>query len=137
MRSHRLSLIALLGLGSLLACAPPGRAQTNNPANGPRRGSVQQRVERMNSELNLTADQKTKVSALFEEDGKKRQELRADTSIPREQKREKAQAMMAEQEKKLKEILTPEQFEKWQKIRQQYRPRRPESQAPEKKADDK
>ena len=135
MRLHRISFNVVLGLGSLLACAPLGRAQTNtnNAApGGGRRATVQQRVERMSSELNLNADQKTKVTALFEAESKKRQELRADNSIPREEKREKAQAMMAEQEKKLKEILTSDQFEKWQKMRQQFRPRRPENQAPEK-----
>jgi len=127
--------MAVLALGSLLACTSISSAQSTSATNrGERRGSVQQRVERMNSELNLTADQKTKLTALFEADAKKRQELRADTSITREQKREKVQAMMAEQDKKLKEILTPDQFEKWQKVRQQFRPRRSEGQPAEKKA---
>lgn len=133
---HKSSLIAALALGSLLACTSIVSAQsTNAPSRGERRGSVQQRVERMNAELNLTADQKTKVTALFEAEAKKRQELRANTSIPREQKREKGQAMMAEQEKKLKEILTPDQFDKWQKIRQQFRPRQPEPQPADKQTE--
>ena len=135
MRIKRPSLIAALALGSLLACSSTISAQsTNAPGRGPRGGSVQQRVERMSSELNLTPDQKTKVITLFEDEAKKRQELRADTSIPREQKREKGQALMAAQEKKLKEILTSEQFEKWQKMRQQFRPRRPQGQTPENKS---
>jgi hypothetical protein len=89
----------------------------------------------MNSELNLTPDQKTKVTALMENEARKRQELRADTTLSREQKREKGQTMMADQEKKLKEILTPDQFQKWQKIRQEFRPRRQGGQAPEKKTE--
>lgn len=89
----------------------------------------------MSSELNLTPDQKTKVTALMEDEAKQRKELRADTSLSREQKREKGQAMMADQEKKLKEILTPDQFEKWQKIRKEFRPRRQEGQAAEKKSE--
>lgn len=124
MKIQKCSLIAALALGSLLAGSGISHAQsTNAPARGARRGSIQQRVDRMNSELNLTADEKTKVTALFEADAKKRQELRADTSMDREQKRTKGRELMAEQEKKLKEILTPEQFEKWQKLRQQIRPR--------------
>ena len=125
MKIQKSGLIAALTLGTLLACTGVGRAQsTNAPARGARRGSVQQRVDRMNSELNLTADEKSKVTALFEADAKKRQELRADTSLSREEKRAKGQELMAEQDKKLKAILTPDQFEKWQKMRQQFRPRR-------------
>jgi len=89
----------------------------------------------MASELNLTPEQKTKVTALFEQESKKRQELRADTTLSREEKREKGRAMMAEQEKKLKAILTPEQTEKWQKMREQFRPRQQQSKPSEKKAE--
>jgi Spy/CpxP family protein refolding chaperone len=135
MRTQKFSLMAALALGSLLACTSISSAQTTNAVPSRGRGSVQQRVDRMNSELNLTPDQKTKVTALFEDESKKRQELRNDTSIPREQKREKGQAMLAEQDNKLKEILTPDQYEKWQKIRQQFRPRRQEAQSTEKKTE--
>jgi len=135
MRIYQSRLMAAMALGGLLACAAVCSAQsTNAPTRGANRDFVKQRVERMSSDLNLTSDQKTKVTALLQEDTKKRQELRADTSIPREQKREKGQALMAEQEKKLKEILTPDQYDKWQKMRQQFRPRRSEGQAPDKKA---
>lgn len=89
----------------------------------------------MSSELNLTPDQKTKVTALMEDEAKQRKELRADASLSREQKREKGQALMADQEKKLKQILTPDQFQKWQKIRQEFRPHRPEGQPAEKKTE--
>ena len=87
----------------------------------------------MSSELNLTADQKTRVTALLEDASKKRRELRADTTIPKEQKREKGQALMSEENKKLKEILTPEQFKKWEEMRKQFRARRSEGQPAEKK----
>lgn len=134
MKMHKHSFIATLAI--LLAFASMSSAQTTNaPSRGSRRGTVEQRVERMNSELNLTADQKTKVTALFEDESKKRQELRTDTSLTREQKREKGQALMADQDKKLKEILTPDQFKKYQEIRKQYRARRPEGQPTEKKTE--
>src|SRR5690242_9292821 len=124
MKIERYTFIAVLGLASFLASATMASAQTTNaPGHHGQRGSVQHRVDRMSSELNLTADQKTKVTSLMEDEAKKRQELRADTTLSREQKREKGQAMMTEQEKKLKEILTPDQFQKWQKIRQEFRPR--------------
>jgi protein CpxP len=112
-----------------------GSETTNAPSHHGQRGSVQQRVDRMSSELNLTSDQKTKVTALMEGEAKQRKELRNDTSLSREQKREKGQVMMADQEKKLKQILTPDQFQKWQKVRQEFRPRRQEGQSTEKKTE--
>ena len=132
MRIHKPGFIAL-ALGSMLAFSGLSSAQTtNSPARGQRRGSVQQRVERMDSELKLSPEQKTKVTGLFEEETKKRQELRADTSLSREEKREKGQAMMAEQQKKLKTILTPDQFAKWQKMLEEFRARRSEAQSSDK-----
>ncbi|HTL55142.1 MAG TPA: Spy/CpxP family protein refolding chaperone [Candidatus Limnocylindrales bacterium] len=141
MRIRKFSLLAALALGALLSSTSTSSAQstsaqsTNAAARGTRGGSVQQRVDRMASELNLTPEQKTKVTALFEQESKKRQELRADTTLSREEKREKGRAMMAEQEKKLKAILTPEQTEKWQKMREQFRPRQQQSKPSEKKAE--
>jgi len=125
---QRFSLIAALALGGLLACSTPTSAQTTNaPARAGRRLTVEQRVDRMATELKLTDDQKAKVTALLETEAKKRQELRADSSLSREDRRQKTRALTQEQTKQLKAILTPDQFEKWQKIRPQRRSRQPET----------
>ena len=127
------SLVAALALGTVLAGTSISSAQSTNAApRGTRGGSVQQRVDRMATELNLTAEQKTKVTTLFEDEAKKRQELRANTALSREEKREKGRALLTDQEKKLKAILTPEQTEKWQKMREQYRPRQQQGQSQKK-----
>jgi len=129
MKIHKLSLLAALTLGGLLAGAGNALAQNQNTNTnaGPRHErrrppSVEQRVERMNAELNLTEEQKTKVTALFEEDAKKMQELRGNKELTREEQREKFRAMRAQSESKLKQILTPEQ---WEKHQQRMRPARP------------
>ena len=113
---NKLSLVAALAVGGLLACATVTSAQDAPKKKGP---TVEQRVDRMNTELNLTADQKTKVTALFEDTQKKMRELRQDTSLSQEDRREKVRGMREAEDKKLKEILTPEQWEKWQKVRPQ------------------
>ncbi len=53
---------------------------------------------------------------------KKMQEIRSDSSLSREQRREKMQPLMEEQTKKMKEILTPERFKKWQEMPRPGRP---------------
>lgn len=126
-----------LALGTLLACATIASAQNTNAnanARGERRMTPQQRIDRMATELKLTDEQKTKVTALFKADAEKRKEFRDDTALSREDRREKNQALMKEENKKLKEILTPEQFEKWEKMRPQARGRGGESRPAPKKS---
>ena len=128
MKIHKFSLIAALALSSLLACSLTSRAEeTNTPPKGARRGAgIQQRVDRMATELNLTDDQKSKVTALFEEDAKKMRELRADTNLTKEERGEKFRAMRTENDAKLKQILTADQMEKWQHRTRPTRPAVPE-----------
>jgi hypothetical protein len=114
MRLYKLSLIAALAVGGLLVCTNLSSAQ--NADQGKKKGfSPQARVERLTTELNLTDDQKPKVLALFEADAKKYQELRDDSSMSREQRREKMTTIREESDKKLKGILKPDQWEKYQK----------------------
>ena len=67
MKMHKLSLIAALALGSLLACTNPTSAQDTNAVKEGGRGmmSVEARLERLSKELNLTDDRKPKVKAMW------------------------------------------------------------------------
>ena len=142
MKMHKLSLVAALALGSLMVCSTVTSAEdanantnTNAPANRPRRGppTVEQRVERMTTQLKLTDEQKTKVTAVLEDSAKQMRELRNDKNLTRDEQREKFRAMRTETDSKLKQILTPEQ---WEKYEQRQRPAaRPPSPDVEKKAD--
>ena len=89
----KLSLIAALALGGLMACSTLATAQdsTNSaPKQGGKKGySVDQRLEAMTTQLSLTDDQKPKVKAVLE-----------DTA------------------KKMKAILTPDQYAKYLEMNQ-------------------
>jgi len=127
MKAHRFSLVAATALGGLLALGSVSLAQdTNTTHRAERRGpTVQQRVERMTTELKLNDDQKTKVTALLEKQVKERRELMKDSSLPREERRQKMRALMESDNKQLKGILIPEQYEKWHTMaREQMRARR-------------
>ena len=101
-----------LALGGLLACSTIAMAQDNGGGGKKGGRSVEARLERMSTELNLTDDQKPKVKAVLEDTAKKMQD------IPREERRDKMPALMEEQNKKLKEILTADQYTKLQSMRQ-------------------
>ena len=123
----KLSLVAALALGSLVACSIMANAQE---AKGGKRGggkgggppTVEQQLEQMTTDLSLTDEQKPKVKAVLEERSKKMQELMSG-DVPREQMREKMQPIQEEQTKKMKGILTPEQFGKYEKAQGERRSR--------------
>jgi Spy/CpxP family protein refolding chaperone len=85
---------------------------------------MQQRVDRMATELKLNDEQKAKVTALLKKQAKQRREIVNDTNLSRQEHREKTRALIEEQNSELKTILTPEQFEKWQTLSAQMRTRR-------------
>jgi Spy/CpxP family protein refolding chaperone len=125
---NKLSLIAAMALGGLVACSTLATAQdaTNSaptsgaPKKGGKRGfpSIEQQMERLSERLTLTDEQKPKVKAVLEDAAKKRQALFTDSSVEPQQRREKMQALMEEQTKAMKGILTEEQFTKYEAMNQ-------------------
>jgi periplasmic protein CpxP/Spy len=113
----KLSLIAAMALGGLVASSTLATAQQDAPKKKGRM-SVEQQMERYNTELSLTAEQKPKVEAVLKETNKKMQEIFNDSSIERSQMREKMQPIREEQNKKMKAILTDEQFKKYEDLQQ-------------------
>ena len=97
-------------------------AQDTNAKAAPRRGAnTEQRLEQLDKQLQLTADQKTKLKAYFEGERKKMQDMRADTSLTREQRQEKMRAIREDLQKEMKSVLTADQFTKWEKEREKMR----------------
>lgn len=79
-------------------------------------------IDQIAKELNLTDDQKTKLKAAMDDQMTKMKALRENTSLSAEDKRTKSKEIREEFQAKVKEILTPEQLEKWQKHMQRGRP---------------
>jgi len=124
MKCTHVSLLAGLILASLALTSPSAIAQTSTNANKPAIGQRPQPGrpgERMIAELKLTEEQSTKFKAAMAEQREKGTKIREDSSLSADQKREKAQALREESQKKIKEILTPEQFQKYEKMRSEMR----------------
>jgi Spy/CpxP family protein refolding chaperone len=111
-----------MALGGLVACSTLATAQDASPdaKKGGKRGfpTIEQQMERYNTALTLTDDQKPKVKEVLEAQQKKMQEVRADTSLDQDARREKFLALRNDTEKKMKGILTDEQFKKYQEMPQ-------------------
>ena len=116
----KLSLIAAMALGGLVVCSTLVIAQDASSApdkKGGKRGmSPDQLMEKYTEQLSLTDEQKPKVKAVLEDSGKKRREIFRDSALDQTQKREKFQGTMEAQNKKMKEILTADQYKKYQEM---------------------
>jgi protein CpxP len=122
----KLSLIAALALGGLMACstlatAADTTADTTTPPakKGGKKGmTAEQRLEAMTTQLTLTDEQKPKVKAVLDDSSKAMQEIRNDTSLDQQARRDKMQPIMDKQNTAMKAILTPEQYTKYQEMNQ-------------------
>ncbi len=123
MKLVKLSVVAAVALGGLVAFSNLAQAQDTGKEKKGKKGymSVEQRMERLTTELKLTDEQKPKVKALLEDQQKKMQEMRKEGTPP---DREKMREMRTDMEKRMKEILKPDQFEKWQKMMEEERSKR-------------
>ena len=77
------------------------------------------RGKRMQEELGLSSEQQQKVSSIHSEFRPKFEALRNDNSLNKDQKKEKMRQLMQQQQEQMKAVLTPEQIQKMQSLRQQ------------------
>ena len=120
MKLTKISLVAALVLGGLMACGNLAVAQdagTNGTKKGKGGGTVEQRMDRLDKELTLTDAQKPKVKALLEETDKKMKGLR---DVAQDERQAKAKEIREEQNKKMKEILTADQYKKYEEAMQRH-----------------
>lgn len=116
-------MIAALVAGGLLAADTAVRAQnsTNTPppaarppgAHGTKGGM---NLDYISNQLGLSEDQKAKAKPVFEEMRQKFADLRKDTTLDQTERRAKMKEIRDDATAKLKEILTPEQLQKWQNM---------------------
>ena len=118
MKTSLRNFIAVLALGaaalpmaSIAQEAPPaekrGPGGPGGPGGGRGRMTPEQQVERLSEALALTAEQKTKIVAIYKD------QAAALQAIPQEERREKGMEMMKATREKVRAVLTPEQMKKF------------------------
>jgi Spy/CpxP family protein refolding chaperone len=112
MKSIFRSFIGVLAVGAALLPAtsiaqngPPPAEKRGGPGGG--RMGFEQMVARLDEAVTLTAEQKTKVAAIYKE------QMAAMQAIPQEERREKMRESMAATREKVRAVLTPEQAKKF------------------------
>jgi len=132
MKTQKISRLAALAVGALLAFTPSLQAQekperpnrSERPEGGPRGGQRGEMLKDMVAQLNLSADQKAKLQ----------EAIKAQRETMRDLSPEERRAQMPENRKamdaKIKEILTAEQYAKWEKFKAENRPGGPTGPGP-------
>ena len=127
MKMNIVGLIAIVAAGGLLANSPALRAGDDKevkPEVKPgvrqeqRREVMKEHRDKMFEELKLTDQQKEQIKEANKAQGEK---MRGLPDLPPKERQEKVKALHEEMDKKMKGILTAEQYEKWHKTREQER----------------
>jgi hypothetical protein len=84
-------------------------------------GEAAAKLEKMSTALQLTPAQKQQIAPILMEEAPKMKALKSDTSLGPMQKAMKMHQIADATDAKLKPILNPEQYEKWQQMRAQER----------------
>ncbi len=95
-----------------------------------RHDRVQDRLEWMSKELNLTDDQKAKLKPILQDEGKQMRAVHEDNSLTPEQKREKAKQIRENFRPQIQAVLTPEQKAKLKTLREEGRERHQKKEEP-------
>jgi Spy/CpxP family protein refolding chaperone len=109
---------------------PSGAPQTPSAAQPSPQDQAHQAMEKIGSDLSLTADQKTKLEPIVAGEIQQVRDLKADTSMTPEQKQAKFQETLSADHAKIDAILTPEQKQKLAQLRQQQGQAQGQSQPP-------
>jgi hypothetical protein len=111
-----LTVVALC-LSVLFTASQRAQAQAQ-PQAQPQAQQAAQKLEKLSKQLKLTPEQKLQLLPVLKEEGPKVQSIKSDTSLTDAQKLEKLKAVHQETDPQVKAILSPDQYEQFQKIRQ-------------------
>lgn len=75
-------------------------------------------------ELDLSADQESKLKSIFQEFRTKSQDIRSNTSLTKEQKKEQMQSLAKQYMEQGKAVLSPEQLQKFNELKGRHRGRK-------------
>jgi periplasmic protein CpxP/Spy len=144
-RSERKSLVAAAFLAAVLSLGfgasnalgqdqdappPPQRQPDQQSGQGQGRGmgrrpmeSVDDQIQRLSKKLKLSDDQQAKLKPILEDQNKQMQQIHNDSSLSREDRFSKMQALRQSSDTQIKSVLTEEQQKDFDKMREEQRDR--------------
>jgi hypothetical protein len=110
-RSTIVLTVLALALGMLLATTPSSQAQMQNSPQA-------QKLAMLAKQLNLSPEQKMKLMPILEAEAPKVQAIKSNTSLTGMQKMEQIHALHEQTAPQVQQILSPQQYQQLQEIRQ-------------------
>jgi periplasmic protein CpxP/Spy len=112
-------LIGTLGLCLVAFAAPESPVQNQGSGTPTSAAEKLDKLEALSKQLNLTPDQKGKLLPILRAEAPKMQAIKDNTSLTGMQKLQQIRALHEQTEPQVKAILSQQQFDQLQKIRQQ------------------
>src|SRR5262249_42864105 len=94
------------------AASQTAQDATSAASDATTQAKVQQKLQRLSSELNLTDDQKTRLKPILQSEVGQMKTVRDDTSLSSDAKQAKMQQIHTSATQQMNEILTPDQQQK-------------------------
>jgi hypothetical protein len=124
MKCNKLTAIAILALGGVLAFSASATAadETKPAAPAAEKKAVaapvptEADIAKLEADLGLSPELTAKIEALQKDQNARRKVMYQDTTLSEAEKEAKNKAIVAETREKIKGLLTPEQYAKWQKL---------------------
>jgi periplasmic protein CpxP/Spy len=107
---HRIIPMAALTLGCWMLLVPATRSQAQSPA---------QKLQQLSQVLGLSPVQKEQLLPLLEVEGPKIEAIKTNPSLTNGQKLLQMRAIHQQTDPQVKAILSPQQYQTWQSIREQ------------------
>jgi len=112
---------ALVLLTAILMLPLLVQAQDASSMASPDKQAAMAKLQNMSAQLNLTPDQKKQMLPIMMEEASKMKALKSDTSLGPLQKAMQMKQLGADMDAKVKPILNPDQYQKFEAMRQQER----------------
>jgi hypothetical protein len=106
----------LVSLVSIAVCTAVAQAQSSTGSKADLSEAVA-KLEKVSAQLQLTPEQKEQIKPILMEEAPKMKALKSNTTMPPLQKARQMREIADETDAKLKPILSPQQYAKWEQIR--------------------
>ncbi len=119
----KFALVALCLAGVVAVSAPRLSAQDamSAPGGAAANPEAMQKLEKMAAALKLTPEQKKQVAPILMQEAPKLKEIKSNTSLGPMQKAMQMRQIANDTDTKLKPILSPQQYQTWEQMREQER----------------
>lgn len=124
MKTNKMTAIAILALGGVMTFSSiTNAAETNVPAAPAAEKKAeaapvptQADIAKLEADLGLSPELTAKIEALQKDQNARRKVVFQDASLSKADQEAKSKVIVAETREKIKALLTPEQYAKWEKL---------------------